>query len=79
MIISPYIGNGERRSGRCSFANQNENEVKRMKELYLDAEMDVVKFSVEDVIATSVSEETTTEWQGMGGPNEGAPGDSFLE
>lgn len=53
-----------------------------MKELYLDAEMDVVKFSVEDVIATSgenVPEETTTEWQGMGGPNEGAPGDSFLE
>lgn len=50
-----------------------------MKELYLDAEMDVVKFSVEDVIATSVSEETTTAWQGMGGPNEGAPGDSFLE
>lgn len=53
-----------------------------MKELYLDAEMDVVKFSVEDVIATSASsepEETTTEWQGMGGPNEGAPGDSFLE
>ena len=54
-----------------------------MKELYLDAEMDVVKFSVEDVIATSgdpaAPEETTTEWQGMGGPNEGAPGDSFLE
>ncbi|MBQ5711746.1 MAG: hypothetical protein IIV61_03945 [Oscillospiraceae bacterium] len=53
-----------------------------MKELYLDAEMDVVKFSVEDVIATSVeteAPETTTEWQGMGGPNEGAPGDSFLE
>lgn len=51
-----------------------------MKELYLDAEMDVVKFSVEDVIATSLeTEETTTEWQGMGGNNEGAPGDSFLE
>lgn len=47
-----------------------------MKELYLDAEMDVVKFSVEDVINTS----ETTSWShsGMGGPNEGEPGDSFL-
>lgn len=48
-----------------------------MKELYLDAEMDVVKFSVEDVINTSAE---TTSWShsGMGGPNEGEPGDSFL-
>lgn len=46
-----------------------------MKELYLDAEMDVVKFSVEDVINTS---ETTWSHSGMGGPNEGEPGDSFL-
>ena len=29
-------------------------EVKKMKELYQNAEMDVVKFSAEDVIATSV-------------------------
>ena len=28
-------------------------EVKKMKELYQNAEMDVVKFSAEDVIATS--------------------------
>ena len=47
-----------------------------MKELYLDAEMDVVKFSVEDVINTSAS--TTWSHSGMGGPNEGEPGDSFL-
>ncbi len=55
------------------------NGVKRMKELYLNAEMDVVEFSVEDVIATSGTE--TTKWvpgMGMGGENEGEPGDSFL-
>lgn len=37
-----------------------------MKELYLNAEMEVVKFSVEDVIATS-----TGGPGGMGGENEG--------
>lgn len=42
-----------------------------MKELYLDAEMDIVKFSVEDVINTSGVSEDTTEFVGMGGPNEG--------
>lgn len=42
-----------------------------MKELYLDAEMDIVKFSVEDVINTSASEDTTAEFVGQGGPNEG--------
>lgn len=40
-----------------------------MKELYLDAEMEVVKFSVEDVIATSQP-------GGLGGPNEGDMGSS---
>ncbi|MBQ7345098.1 MAG: hypothetical protein IJW45_03430 [Oscillospiraceae bacterium] len=48
-----------------------------MKELYLDAEMDVVKFSVEDVINTSNS--TTSETHsGLGGENEGETGDAFL-
>ena len=37
-----------------------------MKELYLNAEMDVVNFSVEDVIATSKGVVG-----GMGGENEG--------
>lgn len=31
-----------------------------MKELYLNPEMDVIKFSVEDVIATSVDPTTNT-------------------
>ena len=48
-----------------------------MKELYLDAEMDVVKFSVEDVINTS-NDDTTSEFVGMGGPNEGEQGDEWL-
>lgn len=36
-----------------------------MKELYMDAEIEIVKFSIEDVITTSTeAEETqeTTEW-----------------
>ena len=37
-----------------------------MKELYQNPEMDVVAFSVEDVIATSIQAPG-----GMGGPNEG--------
>jgi hypothetical protein len=45
-------------------------EVKTMKELYLDAEMEVVKFSVEDVIATSRN------IGGLGGENEGEMGDA---
>ena len=32
-----------------------------MKELYLNAEMDIVKFSAEDVIATSAGAETPAE------------------
>lgn len=49
-----------------------------MKELYLDAEMDVINFSVEDVITTSSSSATTAPATGgMGGPNEGAAGDYF--
>lgn len=48
------------------------NEVKHM---YLNAEMDVVEFSVEDVIATSPNNENQG---GLGGENEGPAGDSFL-
>ena len=43
-----------------------------MKELYLNAEMDVVEFTVSDVITTS-SEETTTWTQNPNCPNEGPP------
>ena len=32
-----------------------------MKELYLNAEMDIVKFAAEDVIATSAEETTVSE------------------
>lgn len=42
-----------------------------MKELYLNAEMEVVRFSVEDVIATSKSGGVEGAG-GMGGPNEGS-------
>lgn len=41
-----------------------------MKELYLNAEMEVVKFSVEDVIATSNGGGVPGSG-GMGGENEG--------
>ncbi len=44
--------------------------------MYLNAEMDIVEFSVEDVIATSPS--STTKKGGLGGENEGPAGDSFL-
>lgn len=56
-----------------------------MKELYLDAEMDVVKFSIEDVINTSTDSVATVDPTretsvngGMGGPNEGEWGDEWL-
>lgn len=45
-----------------------------MKELYLNPEMDVVKFSIEDVISTSngeLPEATTTSEFMAGGENEG--------
>jgi hypothetical protein len=45
-------------------------EVKQMKELHLNAEMDVVKFSAEDVITTSGG--TTSSWvpiENMGEPD----------
>jgi hypothetical protein len=53
-----------------------ENEVKRMKELYLNAEMDVVKFAASDVITTSATTggdagNTETTW--VPRVNEGAP------
>ena len=50
-----------------------------MKELYTNSEMDVVEFSAEDIINTSVEETTTTTKKGgLGGENEGPAGDSFL-
>ena len=49
-----------------------------MKELYLNAEMDVVKFVANDVISTSSSESTTAEW--VPRENEGAPDyDAFVQ
>lgn len=45
--------------------------------MYLNAEMDIVEFSVEDVIATSPTS-TTSKQGGLGGENEGPAGDSFL-
>lgn len=46
--------------------------------MYLNAEMDVVEFSVEDVIATSPNTTTSSNKGGLGGENEGPAGDSFL-
>ena len=43
--------------------------------MYLNAEMDVVKFSIEDVITTS---NPSSNQGGLGGENEGPAGDSFL-
>lgn len=42
-----------------------------MKELYLNAEMDIVKFAAEDVITTSNQDATTTTWSKR--PNETEP------
>ena len=48
-----------------------------MKELYLNAEMDVVEFTTNDVITTS-GESTTAEW--VPRENEGAPDyDAFVD
>lgn len=47
-----------------------------MKELYLNAEMDVVEFAVEDVIATSCPAEAPT--QNPNCPNEGPAGDAWV-
>ena len=44
------------------------NEVKLMKELYQNAEMEVVKFTVADIITSS--SEVPGEGGGMGGENE---------
>jgi len=51
-----------------------------MKELYLNAEMDVVEFSAEDVIVTSPTTEATTEsiHYNPNCENEGPAGDAFL-
>ena len=49
-----------------------------MKDLYEIAEVEVVKFAIEDIITTSSSEgEETRPQGGMGGPNEGEPGSGF--
>ena len=55
-------------------------EVKTMKELYFEAEMDIVEFCAEDVVTTSGpnSQSTTSKQGGLGGENEGPAGDSFL-
>ena len=54
-----------------------------MKALYVIAEVEVVKFAIEDIITTSTtddpSDETTRPQGGMGGPNEGEPGSGFPE
>ena len=65
---------------RDLFCNIIKNEVKQMKELYLNAEMDVVEFSVEDVIVTSPTTEATTEsiHYNPNCENEGPAGDAFL-
>ena len=47
-----------------------------MKELYENAEMDVVEFAVEDVIATSDSPPTASKNPNC--ENEGPAGDAFL-
>ncbi len=49
-----------------------------MKELYLNPEMDVVKFSIEDVIATSVVEDPTTVSTNVNCDSEGERDDNFL-
>ena len=55
------------------------NEVNTMKELYLNAEMDVVEFAAEDIIVTSPGTGAETEsTQNPNCPNEGPAGDSFL-
>lgn len=51
-----------------------------MKALYEIAEVEVVKFAIEDIITTSTADsgdETTAPQGGMGGPNEGEPGGTF--
>ena len=50
------------------FCNMKSNEVKLMKELYQNAEMEVVKFTVADIITSS--SEVPGEGGGMGGENE---------
>lgn len=48
-----------------------------MKELYLNAEMDVVEFAAEDIIVTSPGG-TTASTQNPNCPNEGPAGDSWV-
>lgn len=46
-----------------------------MKALYEIAEVEIVKFAIEDIITTSSSEGGNQ--GGSGGPNEGEPGSGF--
>lgn len=48
-----------------------------MKELYLNAEMDVVDFAVEDIITTS-PDNTTASTQNPNCPDEGPAGDAWV-
>lgn len=48
-----------------------------MKELYLNAEMDVVEFAAEDIIVTSPTTEAEST-QNPNCPNEGPAGDSWV-
>lgn len=65
-----------RHYGHPPFCISYINEVNTMKELYLNAEMDVVEFAAEDIIVTSP--DTTASTQNPNCPNEGPAGDSFL-
>ncbi len=47
-----------------------------MKELYLNAEMDVVDFAVEDIITTSPNPTSST--QNPNCPDEGPAGDAWV-
>ncbi len=52
-----------------------------MKELYFEAEMDIVEFCVDDVINTSMNWTAYPAFSttgGLGGENEGPAGDAFL-
>ncbi len=49
-----------------------------MKELYFEAEMDIVEFCVDDVITTSNGTSRNTGIGGLGGENEGPAADAFL-
>ncbi|MBQ7345036.1 MAG: hypothetical protein IJW45_03110 [Oscillospiraceae bacterium] len=53
-----------------------------MKETYIHPDMDIITFSLADIIATSeayTGDIAAPSWDpGVGGENEGEPGDTFL-